>query len=70
MNPSLPLFLQNLLLEHNVTKELILMKWFSEQLENFLCCRTQLSETLLSISNGPKMVLFLWYNQVNVPAQN
>lgn len=60
MNCPLLLMLQNLSLEHNVTKELILMKRFSEQLENLLCCRMQVSETLLCISNGPKMVLLLW----------
>lgn len=46
------------------------MKWFIEQLENLLCCRMQLNEILLSISNGPEIVLLLWYHQVNVPAQN
>lgn len=70
MNPSLPLSLQTLLLEHNVTKELTFMKWFIEQLENLLCCRMQLNEILLSISNGPEIVFLLWYHQVNVPAQN
>lgn len=58
------------LLEHNVTEQLIPMKWFSEWLENLLCCRIQLSEMLLSICNSPKMVLLLWYDQINVPAQN
>lgn len=46
------------------------MKWFSERLENLLCCRMQLREMLLSISNGPKMVVLLWYDQVNVSAQS